>query len=457
MTAWSQIVSLVLAAAAFVTSVLPRDRGVRDEAGRVPGRFSMASKLARFPIFWIGLALLGYVAVQASNPAWAYARSATRWWLVRQRDVPWLPAGIAAPFSVFNAWRQLIIYGATWLTVCAVWTGLRRRRSLSILLGIITANGLALVAVLALQRVTNDHRTPWPLVLWTRNDITASFVYENHAGAYLGLASICAIAMAICFFDRGRRSFAKSTPAGVFALCALFLAGSVIFSLSRGALIALAVSLFVLACWFLIRNRVLPDVPGGNKALRRGVIGLLAVFVALSASFLDFKEMSKRLDLFATEGSKELSVHSRVLARHADTDMLGVYWERGVGAGGFRYLFPEYVKNYPEIYDGGNLFWEHGHCDWLELPIELGLAGDLMIVTGAVWWMAWFVRRRAFWSALAVPLLIGCSQTLIQAGFDFPFQCPAILTTWCVLIAVAGRWVELEPPRAERAGDPASA
>jgi hypothetical protein len=63
----------------------------------------------------------------------------------------------------------------------------------------------------------------------------------------------------------------------------------------------------------------------------------------------------------------------------------------------------------------------------------------------------WFVRRRALWNALAMPLIFGCLQTVIHAGFDFPFQCPAILVTWCLIITIAGRWVELGSPSTARA------
>ena len=84
------------------------------------------------------------------------------------------------------------------------------------------------------------------------------------------------------------------------------------------------------------------------------------------------------------------------------------------------------------------------HGDWLEIPVELGLAGDLLILGSAGWWLYWFAARKTRWNPVAVPLLLGCGQTLVHAAFDFPFQCPAILGTWCVLLVVAGRWMELE-------------
>jgi len=447
---WSQAISLGIAIAGIVAALWPRSYS-RDLTGdEDPYRLFMGRRLIHFPIFWIGAALLAYVVLQATNPAWRYTQSATQWWLVRMDHIPWLPCGIDAPFTQSNEWRQVIVYTAAWLSVCSVWVGLTRRRSLRILLGIIVGNALLLVGLLAIQQFTGNHRIPWPLTAWTDYPLTASFIYHNHAGAYLALATFCAIALAVWFFDHGSRSFAKSTPASVLALAALLLVGFVFFTLSRGAILTLAVSTAILAGWFLLRWRVLPGIPGANPVIRMAIVAMFIVFVAVVFRYLDFSEIWGRWDMIATQGSREVSVHSRVLVRDAAIDMLKTQGLRGVGAGGFRYLFPEYVQNYPEIYEGGTLYWEHAHCDWLEFPIELGLAGDLLILGGAGWWIAFFVRRRAFWNALAVPLLLGCLQTVIHAGFDFPFQCPAILVTWCMIVAIAGRWIELEPSATER-------
>jgi hypothetical protein len=173
-------------------------------------------------------------------------------------------------------------------------------------------------------------------------------------------------------------------------------------------------------------------------------IGIFVLFALVAIHYTDFNEISARFDSLATKQSDEVDVSSRIFAHRAATDMLKAQGLRGVGAGCFRYLFPDYVKNYPAIYQNGQLLWLHAHCDWLEIPIELGLAGSLIVLGGAVWWIAWFVRQRVLWNPLAMVLLFGCFQTLVHAGFDFPFQCPAILATWCVLLTVAGRWAELE-------------
>lgn len=185
-----------------------------------------------------------------------------------------------------------------------------------------------------------------------------------------------------------------------------------------------------------------------SPAIKTVVIALFGSCFLYTIWHLDLSAVYGRFDAMATEQSSEEGVKTRLLAHEAASNMLQVNWLRGVGAGGFRYLFPEYVKSYPEIYHGGAWFWEHAHSDWLEIPIEVGLLGDVLFAGAIIWWIWFFVRSRMVWNTLAMPLLLGCLQTLIHASFDFPFQCPAILVSWCVLVTIAGRWTEIEKTHA---------
>lgn len=444
MEVWGQVISLGLALATLAVAIRTRIYTGDEAGGEAPFRVTMWRRLVEFPIFWLGLVLLVYIALQALNPSWRYVRTPQFWWLVRVRDIRLLPTGIEAPFWISNAWRQGMIYASAWLSVCAVWVGCTRRRSLRILLEVIVANAAVLVLLLAVQRLTGSHEIPWPLTKLTSNPLTASFIYKNHAGSYLAIAAFVAIALATWFSVHGERTLAKSSPAAVLVLFAFALSGTVLFTLSRGASLVLAFSMLVFALWFLFRRRVIPTGSGDVSPIAKLFLAVFVFFGAVALYYLDFDVVVKRFERFEDRNEQEQSIHFRVLAHEAADEMLADHWIRGVGAGCFRHLFTEYVKNHPRIYDHGNLFWEHAHCDWLEIPIELGMIGDLLIVAGTVWWVWLFVRRRALWNSLAVPLLLGCMQTLIHAGFDFPFQCPAILVTWCVLIAVAGRWVQIE-------------
>ena len=202
----SQVVSLMLAVIGFGVALWPRSYALMPSEGG-PCRIALWPRLLRFPVFWLGLLLLLYILLQITNPSWRYVQNTDFWWLVRVKDrSSWLPTSIQAPFSRFNPWRQLIIYASIWLLVCSVWVGLTRRKSLRMLLTAIVCNALALGVLLAIQRVTDNHRIPWPLTDWTDLGLTATFISYNHTGAFFALTVFCAFALASWHLDFGERS-----------------------------------------------------------------------------------------------------------------------------------------------------------------------------------------------------------------------------------------------------------
>lgn len=403
-------------------------------------------RLLRFPLFWLGLALLIYISLQAWNPSWVWTRNATSWWLVRVNDIPWLPTSIETPFARFNLWRQFIIYATVWLTVCTLWVGITRRKTLRILLGWLVANACILGLVGFVHKASGETR-----VLWLREfpDAVsfASFVYQNHAGAYFSLMSFAALGLAVWHFFEGRKRMARSTPAALWLIAALLLVFTVIFSLSKGATISLAVFglAAVVAVWILrFTSTTKSTIP---RIVPIMVVLAIVGTVGWTAQQLDFAEVYSRFEQLAKLQTNDPSYVARKLARQAASDMYGDHGTRGVGAGGFRYLFPEYIKHKPLIYQRGQYFWEHAHNDWLEIPIELGLTGTLLLGF-SVAWIGWFwLRLRGWRHPLGVMIALGAGQTLLHALLDFPFQNPAILVTWWALLVISLRWLELEAPR----------
>jgi O-antigen ligase len=471
MHAWSQLTSLSLSLVSFTLALIPRtysgdylpalppqafspaaqrpDESRRSfSVGGQPSvmRLSAWPRLLRFPIFWIGLALLAYIALQASNPSWVWERNETTWWLRRVNDIEWLPTSIDTPWERFNIWRQFIIYASAWLTTCTVWIGFTRRRSLQLLLLTLVINGMLLAIVGFAQRFVASSKflffMEWPV----GHTAFSSFIYRNHAGAYFALVTLVAVSLAIWTFTQGERSGQKSTPAGVLFFCAVFLTTAVFFSLSRGASLLLVMAWLAVAVWFWISQRRSPAAGGTHRGVYAAVVLLFLGVIGFTVREVDFSSIQSRFNSLAKnyENVHVESVQSRIKAHAAASTMLGDHWERGVGSGGFRYLFPEYIKKHPDVYAGGRLFWEHAHNDWLQIPIELGAAGTLLLLLGGGYWLLVFYRSRAVWHSLAIPVLIGCSQTLAHAWFDFPFQNPAILCTWLGLIALSARWIELD-------------
>lgn len=438
---WAQFISAGLAVAGFALALLPRPY-TEEHTSEQPFRLNTWPKLIRFPIFWIGLALLGYVAVQGLNPAWAYRTDGKNWWMAAIPHHAWLPAGVSAPFEHWNQWHLLLIYASAWLTVCTIWIACTRRRTLRHLLIILALNGtlLALFGVLQ-QQLGNgkifsviDSPSLFPF---------ASFIYKNHAGAYLNLTLAVASGLAGWYHVRGARRLQKSDPGPVFAFFALCIAIGVIASLARGATVAMLGFGLVGAVAFIVHQFRAP------RASRRPLVtaAMLLVFGAFLATgvfALRSRDVLSRLAKGVTQEDTALAV--RQLATTAALEMLDDHWARGVGAGSFHFLFPTYQARHPELYvrNGEQRYWEHAHNDLVQFPIELGAIGIGLLFLIAGYWIRSLLRDRFWRSPLSAAAATGVGLTLAGAWWDFPFQCPAILTTWCVLWAAAAMWPRFE-------------
>lgn len=451
MHAWSQIVSAAIAAAAFAVSVVPRNY-VNELTSRSGFRLVVWPRLVRFPLFWLGAALIVLLGIQSVNVAWEFQIDTKSWWLHRVPHIGWLPSSTRTPFERFNIWRAVLIYGAAWLCVCAVWIGITRRRSLQLLFGVLVGNALVLTGVGVVQRVMNEQRALW---IRTFKDATSfsSFVYQNHGGAYFALVVALSLALAVWFFFEGRKRMARSTSAPVWLLLSVILVFAVILSTSRGAVITLAVFAIASLGALLIIRAATPV-----RSTTPAIVSILmtvafAAVLAFTVRSVNFTSLTRKFQEMATLRSTAPSVSGRALARHAAWDMYRDYWLLGSGAGSYRYLYtPVYVRPYPEIYENGRAFWEHAHIDWLEIPTELGLCGVLLIASAFWWCLRRFFAERGWKHPIAMIVLLGCAQTLLHAAVDFPFQNPAVLITWWVMLIGSLRWLELETSEMSRAG-----
>ncbi|AOS45883.1 O-Antigen ligase [Lacunisphaera limnophila] len=473
---WSQITSLCLSTLGILLALIPRTYAPGEWPGQplISGgnhpeqaqrverannqqqttnnrrnsgaiRVSALPRLLKFPLFWIGLALLAYIALQGYNPSWVWERNESTWWLRRVNDIPWLPTSIDTPFERFNLWRQAIIYASTWLTLCTVWVGFTRRRTIELLLLVLVVNATMLAITGFGFRMLHapefllwfDERMP--------NVITfASFIYKNHAGAWLALMTVLFVVLATDRHLRSMQKMDRSSPAVIFVLGALLLFFAEIFTLSRGGTVLLAAYLIISLSIFFGYRLLSRSESTTHPAVPFMVTLMVVLVVGYGASQLDFRSVERRFSMLLQDKITDESVLSREKSHLANTDMLGDYWQRGVGAGGFRFLYPEYIKKHPEVYRGGRNFWEHAHNDWLQIPIELGAPGSALLLLGASWCLLGMLKRHVWRDLAALLLVLGLGQTLLHATFDFPLQNPAVLVTWCVLAVLVLRRLELE-------------
>ena len=439
MRLWAQGVSLGLSLIGLVIALWPRPPAP-GETAPVPHRPWM--RLRTFPIFWLGLALLIFIALQGLNPAWTYETDGKNFWMQAHPPQAYLPRGVLVPFATGGAWRSLIIYGAAWMTVCSIWAGVTRRRTLQFLVIVLAVNGTLLAGFGVVQRLLDNGKLFWTLPSLNPS-FFASFVYKNHAGAYLNLAFAAACGLAGWYYLRGLRRLEKSNPSAVIAFFALLIAASIFTSNARGATIVMLVFGTLCAGAFALHYYRLPRADR-KPAVALVLLLIVGYFVHTGAEALRSHTAWNRMVAGLSRQDDSLAIRER--ATHAALEMLGDVWLPGSGAGSFKFLFPIYQHRHPELVEvnGARLVWEHAHNDVVQLPIELGAAGTLLIVLAATWWFVPLVRHRFWTHPLATCAVVIALLTVAYAWWDFPFQCPALLITWCALWPIATLWLRFE-------------
>ena len=445
--AWSQLVSGGLALAAMIVALLPC-RPASPAAGRRAGfRMGTWQRLRRFPIFWAGLALLGYMLAQAMNPAFEYKTDGTAWWLVRLDHVAWLPAGMKAPFGETNSWRSMLLWGTCWLTTCALWARLPHRRTILRLLTALSVNGFVFAAFGIAQRaggavkIYGVRSVGFPYFL-------AAIIYKNHAAAFFSLLTSVTIGLAVHAFWRSRRAGPRSNPGVVLLFFAfiLMLAVGLSFSVSGIALFG-AGFLVVVAAAIRQYLKAFPASQGNRLPviLTAGVLLLLAAGLGAASGYRDFRYKARVM----IEGNASHSLKTRWLAARRGWEMFTDRWAFGWGAGCFEYGFTKYQHKEPELthWHQFQLRWEHVHDDWLELLIELGVVGSIPVVLMAVCWFREIIRLRLWRKPPLLPLLGGLGALVLYGFFDFPFHNPAVALTAAALLPLIVRWGELESAR----------
>jgi O-antigen ligase len=222
---------------------------------------------------------------------------------------------------------------------------------------------------------------------------------------------------------------------------AVVVAVSVAASYSRGAVVALCVSLL-----WVVGAGLLRLITGERTVRAITVIIPLALLLGalgtLSLKAFDAKHTYERFVLLMDSAST--TWQSRQIATTATKEM----WEdqkwTGWGAGSFRFIFPRYQQRHPSItwynpkWKSGYYYWEYAHNDWIQLLAELGVIGAVLIGTTILTGVVLLVRQQGYQHDFVLLLVGGCLTTCLHARGDFLFHNPAILNLWtaCAMAAL---------------------
>lgn len=383
---------------------------------------------------WVAAAaILALPAVYAFNPS-------HRW----EEGVGLLPVAHAAllPRSAFppGSWESLALASGLLAAFALAFqlTARQRKRML-----FAAAAGAAAMAIAVLVQRLEPNR-------WSVYEMTGVFVNENHFAVFANLLLPVVLALASRARYRAVQEGRVSSPAGLFLLAALLLAGAVVMSRSRAGVtvMALLVLVHVGRCRRLVRQYPFMDTPVA-PVLRK--LGWTAFALAAALAVVAFaREWHQWAD-----AAREWHFRLGILKDTLRAWLAQPAW--GTGPGSFSAVFPYYQSG---LLSGRTIL--HAHCEPVQWLSEYGGAGVLWMTGFAG--LALSARPRgkrpsangpaeipAFADLERPALATGLLALGLHAGIDFPLRIPLIAMVAAVW---AGLWAASRPAPSEAGGAP---
>ena len=302
---------------------------------------------------------------------------------------------------------------------------LQSSRSLRLFAMLIALCGLA-VALCALCFPNGEYIH----LLAGRRGGVGPFFNRNHAGAFMGMSAlvtlgyVCVSFLDYAHFAAHNRKNQFYLRQGFFILVFIGLCIGVVYSRSRGGMLALASGLF---CYSFLCTAF---VPHSVKTRIKGVTLVALILLLFSGWVITHVE---QINAFAHRlgGTSE---ETRQMLYRAALDMLHQrpIWGIGIGA------LPVAVSPYMEWQL--SQYVERLHSDWLEIILGTGYIGFVPILAGVAWftWLAFKrishleSRKKYLFASLLSALLVMAVGSIV----DFDFFIPAVALLFFLLLGM---------------------
>ena len=313
-----------------------------------------------------------------------------------QRDLPWAPLSMSPPATWLSA---LSLLPPLAVFLAALFLTNRERRLLSL---VVLGAGLASVFV-GLIQVAQGPSSPLRFFEFTNvSETVGFFANRNHFAALLYcllflVAAFAADAAAALGRAHSQKQF-KTTPIVTLALSftiIVVLIAAQAMARSRAGLILTSVALLAVLAT--------AQSPRAAKGATYGklVFGATVLAIIFSAQFA----LYRILERFGTDPLSD----ARIAFARNTIDAAKAFMPFGAGVGTFVPVYAMFERPQDIIADS---YANHAHNDFLELWLEAGLAGVVLIMVFAMW----FVLRSAKIWAHTCRDGLGLDRSLISAA-----------------------------------------
>jgi O-antigen ligase len=294
----------------------------------------------------------------------------------------------------------------------------------------LTVFGFAVSVFAIVQRLTYNGRLYWVRPVSDYIAPYGPYGNYNHFAGFIEL--ILPLPFAYLLFARNR---VELRVLWLFAV--VMMAVAVVFSLSRGGMLAIGIEMLVLLI-LAATNRGEVNDDRRTKTSNKPVIAVVFIAIIAIALWIGYEPLVQRFNL-TREGAEEHSVVTRREYWRASWRMFLDRPVYGVGLGAFPAVYPAYGRSSAKFERV-----EQTHNDYLQLLTDAGLIGCIL----GLWFLFEIIRiARRQWPMLATArsrdraIVIGgytaALGLLIHSFTDFNLQIAANALLFLLVIALA--------------------
>jgi O-antigen ligase len=277
------------------------------------------------------------------------------------------------------------------------------------------------------QELTSNGKIFWVYRPEFHGSIYGSYVNHDHYAGLMEMLLPIPFVLSMGHLLRGGKR-------ALVGACAILMAGTIFLSTSRGGMLAFAFEMGLFAALTLGKRRS-PRIALGTALVCLLILALLI--------FLGKEQVLGRLGDLSP--GMRLDIAKDSLRMFSKRPLLG--W----GLGTFPTVYPGYRSFYT------NLFVNQAHNDYVQLLVETGLLGFLLMLLFLVRLYQHGLQSSRRWefqwdAAVSLAALLGCTGMLFHSFVDFNLQIPANAALFYVLCGLAASKLLPASPKRGRAG-----